>query len=129
MKIARIKLDGATTIGIVEGDNVQPLTVTADLDELLMATPDERADLVGRLAEGKQVDLSSVMLLSPVQPRTLRDYITFEEHLEGSLKGLGMPPIPRGTNSRSSTSPTPTPSSAPTIRWRYPRMPQAGLRT
>ncbi|WP_326611837.1 fumarylacetoacetate hydrolase family protein [Streptomyces scopuliridis] len=94
MKIARIKLDGATTIGIVEGDNVQPLTVTADLDELLMATPDERADLVGRLAEGKQVDLSSVMLLSPVQPRTLRDYITFEEHLEGSLKGLGMPPHP-----------------------------------
>jgi 2-keto-4-pentenoate hydratase/2-oxohepta-3-ene-1,7-dioic acid hydratase in catechol pathway len=94
MKIARIELDGSTTIGIVDGDRVQPLTATADLDELLMATPGERPDLVERQAAGGQLDLSSVKLLAPVRPKTLRDFITFEEHLEGSLKGLGMAPHP-----------------------------------
>ncbi|ANN16011.1 hydroxylase [Amycolatopsis orientalis] len=90
MRIARIEFDGVVTIAIVDGDQVQPLTPGADLDELLMAAPSERALLVQRLAAGAPVDLSAVRLLSPVQPKTLRDYATFEEHVEGSLKGIGI---------------------------------------
>lgn len=85
MKIARIEIDGETRVGVVEGDAVQPLT--AGIDEVL--TSADRTDLVARTAVGGPVPLSAVRLLAPVQPGTLRDYITFEEHLEGSLKLLG----------------------------------------
>jgi 2-keto-4-pentenoate hydratase/2-oxohepta-3-ene-1,7-dioic acid hydratase in catechol pathway len=87
MKIARIGIDGATRVGIVDGDLVQPLT--AAVDDVLAAAPDERAELVARTALGEARPLSAVRLLAPVAPGTLRDYITFEEHLEGSLKLLG----------------------------------------
>jgi 2-keto-4-pentenoate hydratase/2-oxohepta-3-ene-1,7-dioic acid hydratase in catechol pathway len=89
MKIARIELDGVAVIAIVAEDQVQPLVNTADLDELLMATPSDRTQLVERQAAGDRLALSSVRLLSPVQPKTLRDFVTFEEHVEGSLKGIG----------------------------------------
>ncbi|GAA4910345.1 2-keto-4-pentenoate hydratase/2-oxohepta-3-ene-1,7-dioic acid hydratase in catechol pathway [Actinomycetospora succinea] len=85
MKIARIEVDGETRVGIVDGDQVQPLSV--GVDEVLAA--DDRPALVARTADGDPRPLSAVHLLAPVQPGTLRDYITFEEHLEGSLKLLG----------------------------------------
>ncbi|WP_413105676.1 fumarylacetoacetate hydrolase family protein [Streptomyces sp. Inha503] len=90
MKIARIQRDEGTAIAIVDGDQVQPLAPTQDLDEFLTATPSERTQMVERQATGQWLDLSSVRLLSPVQPKTLRDYVTFEEHVEGSLKGIGI---------------------------------------
>lgn len=92
MRIARIDLDGVATVAVVVGDQVQPLTGAIEVDELLVATPAERAELVARLAVGERMDLDTTTLLSPVQPRTLRDFATFEEHVEGSLKGIGMTP-------------------------------------
>ena len=89
MKIARIEIDGGTRVGVVEGAHVQPLASRTTVEEVLAATPAERADLVDRAVEGEPRPLSAVRLLAPVQPPTLRDYITFEEHLEGSLKVLG----------------------------------------
>jgi 2-keto-4-pentenoate hydratase/2-oxohepta-3-ene-1,7-dioic acid hydratase in catechol pathway len=85
VRIARIEIDGATRVGIVDGDTVQPLT--AALDEVLTAA--DRPALVARTAEGAPRPLDAVRLLAPAQPPTLRDYLTFEEHLEGSLKLLG----------------------------------------
>ncbi|HWD03623.1 MAG TPA: fumarylacetoacetate hydrolase family protein [Amycolatopsis sp.] len=89
MKIARIEIDETTRVGIVDGDQVQPLDSRIDVSELLVATPAERAELVERTKDGEPRPLSRVRVLAPVQPRTLRDYLTFEEHLEGSLKLLG----------------------------------------
>ncbi|GAA4781216.1 fumarylacetoacetate hydrolase family protein [Actinomycetospora chlora] len=85
MKIARIEIEGTARVGVVDGDAVQPLAV--DLDELLAS--DARDELAARTADGSPRPLSAVRLLAPVAPPTLRDYITFEEHLEGSLKLLG----------------------------------------
>ncbi|WP_422747051.1 fumarylacetoacetate hydrolase family protein [Mycobacterium sp. WMMD1722] len=89
MKIARITFDGTTTVGVVSRGEVQPLTATTDIFEVLAAPPDQRAQLVERARDGRRRRLSDVRLLAPVQPRTLRDFLTFEEHLEGSLKLLG----------------------------------------
>ncbi|AGM04151.1 fumarylacetoacetate hydrolase family protein [Amycolatopsis keratiniphila] len=91
MKIARIQIEGTTRVGIVDGDQVQPLAADTDMSELLAATPAQRAEFVQRATEGEPRPLSEVRLLVPVQPRTLRDFLTFEEHLEGSLKLLGAP--------------------------------------
>lgn len=89
MRIARIEIDGTTRVGVVDGDRVQPLDARTTVEEVLAATPDGRTALVGNAAEGGPRPLSEVRLLAPVRPPTLRDYITFEEHLEGSLKLLG----------------------------------------
>ncbi|MTD52888.1 fumarylacetoacetate hydrolase family protein [Amycolatopsis pithecellobii] len=89
MKIARIGIGDATRVGIVDGDRVQPLAAETDLSELLAAIPAQRAELVERTKDGEPRPLSEVRLLAPVQPRTLRDFLTFEEHLEGSLKVMG----------------------------------------
>lgn len=89
MKIARFTIGAMTTLGVVVGDEVQPLAAATDISEILAATPDQRAQLVEGARDGGPLPLSDVRLLAPVQPRTLRDFLTFEEHLEGSLKLLG----------------------------------------
>lgn len=89
MKIARITIDGMTTVGVVSSGKVQPLTATTDIFEVLAAPPDQRTQLVERARDGRPRRLSDVRLLAPIQPRTLRDFLTFEEHLEGSLTLLG----------------------------------------
>lgn len=88
MKIARIALDGGASAAVVDGEQVR--VVSATTDELLAATPADRADLVDRTALGAPRPLVDVRLLAPVRPRTIRDFLTFEEHLEGSLQVFGM---------------------------------------
>lgn len=89
MKIARIELDGRTRLGVVEADSVQVLTADVDHHELLAASPAVRRELVDRSREGSPLALSEVRLRASIEPTTLRDFLTFEEHLEGSLKILG----------------------------------------
>ncbi|MGY1714932.1 fumarylacetoacetate hydrolase family protein [Geodermatophilus sp. SYSU D01106] len=93
MKIARIQHEDATRVGIVEDDVVLLLTPGSSVEQLLAATPSERQDLV---EEGRdtRVPLAAVRLLAPVQPPTLRDFLTFEEHLRGSLALLSHPEPP-----------------------------------
>lgn len=92
MKIARIADDAGARAAIVAEDRVQPLVHSLRVEDLLSASPDEREDLVDATRAGAERHLSEVRLLSPILPPTLRDYITFEEHLEGALKGLGISP-------------------------------------
>ncbi|WP_432825501.1 fumarylacetoacetate hydrolase family protein [Dactylosporangium sp. CA-092794] len=89
MKIARIELDGMTGLGIVGDGHVQPLAAGTDLSEVLAVSVEERAELVAGATDGDPVPLSQVRLLAPVQPGALRDFLVFEEHLEGSLGVLG----------------------------------------
>lgn len=90
MKIARVRHGSETRAAVIEGEQVQVLGADADVLDLLAADPTQREALVAAAREGAPYPLSGAPLLAPVQPPTLRDYITFEEHLEGSLRGLGM---------------------------------------
>ena len=89
MRIARFDDHGTLRVGIVTDEHVQPLAAGTEVVDVLACDPDERAALVGRTREGDPRPLGEVRLLAPVQPRTLRDFLTFEEHLEGSLRLLG----------------------------------------
>ncbi|MEV7398630.1 fumarylacetoacetate hydrolase family protein [Aeromicrobium sp. NPDC092404] len=89
MKIARIDLDGTTRLGIVDGESVQPLAADVQQLDLLTASAAERRQIVDRSADGSPLALSDVRLRAAIEPTTLRDFLTFEEHLEGSLKILG----------------------------------------
>ncbi|MET0454903.1 MAG: fumarylacetoacetate hydrolase family protein [Mycobacterium sp.] len=88
MKIARIDVDGSTRLGLVEHDRVQPLTADVELVDLLSASPAERQEIADRSKDGSTLALADVRLRASIEPTTLRDFLTFEEHLEGSLKIL-----------------------------------------
>jgi 2-keto-4-pentenoate hydratase/2-oxohepta-3-ene-1,7-dioic acid hydratase in catechol pathway len=71
MKLARTALG----LGVVEADGFASLD--ADLLDVLAMTPAER----DALPRGAPVPLPD--LLAPIEPATIRDYVTFEEHVEG----------------------------------------------
>src|SRR3954454_20556681 len=84
MKVARIVWQGATVHGIVDAEagTGAPLGASVDLFAAL-----------GRAGPpGAPVPRDDVQLLAPLEPPTFRDFITFEEHIEGpSLARGGIP--------------------------------------
>jgi 2-keto-4-pentenoate hydratase/2-oxohepta-3-ene-1,7-dioic acid hydratase in catechol pathway len=83
VKIARYESGGDVHVGPVEGDSVRPLA-GADVLELL-ADPAAR-----ERPAGEPVPLSSVRLLPPLQPPSIRDFSVFEAHTQGMAK-IGAP--------------------------------------
>ena len=85
MRIARWTRDGAVEEGVVRDGRVIPfpdgLTVN---DVLRLGLP--RALQFGALEGG--VPLDEVTLLAPVVPPSIRDFVAFEEHVEGVVKSV-----------------------------------------
>lgn len=83
MKLARWSHDGATGEGFVIGGAVVPFpdgrTVAGVLAEGLAAA----ADLHARVASTAGTPLAEVRLLAPLAPAAIRDFVAFEEHVEG----------------------------------------------
>ena len=91
MRIARYELEGAVSTGVVEGEGnetqVRPFTDGAQAVALLEETPEER--LAHPLGEAKS--LADVKLMIPLQPPSVRDFVSFEQHVEGMVMGEGLP--------------------------------------
>ena len=77
MLLASYELDGQRFCGLVEGASVRAFPAGTDLLGLL------GAGLAALPPAGAAVPLDSVRLLPPVQPPSVRDFVTFEEHVEG----------------------------------------------
>ncbi|KUL44517.1 fumarylacetoacetate hydrolase family protein [Streptomyces regalis] len=77
MRIATYLHEGRRQCGVVEGTVVRAL-------------PDGTSplDAVGTRPVGAPVPLSDVRLLPPLQPQTVRDFVTFEEHVEGVRRSV-----------------------------------------
>lgn len=93
MRIAAFVLDGRPRLGTVVEDHVaQLLPPNTDVLDVLAATPDARAELVASARGLGSVELSSVRPLPPLRPTAMRDFLTFEEHVQGvSLAVQGEP--------------------------------------
>ena len=79
-------------VGVGEETVVHPLPAATDLWALLDAQPAE-ADVLRRC--GPAVPLTGLRLLAPVEPPTIRDFLTFEEHVEGVRRSIeGRPGVP-----------------------------------
>jgi 2-keto-4-pentenoate hydratase/2-oxohepta-3-ene-1,7-dioic acid hydratase in catechol pathway len=91
MRIARYEVGGAVHVGAVEGDGdsatVRLLPAGVGVIELLEQSPEQRA--AHNL--GDPVPLSSVRLLVPLQPPSVRDFVSFEQHIQGMIMGDGIP--------------------------------------
>jgi 2-keto-4-pentenoate hydratase/2-oxohepta-3-ene-1,7-dioic acid hydratase in catechol pathway len=82
MRLARFRHRGRDSTGVVEDGTVR--AVAADMRTIIESgVPADR---------GEPVPLSEVRLLAPIRPATLRDFVAFEEHVEGvrrSIDGSG----------------------------------------
>ena len=87
MRLARFSKDGLERIGADSEDSVRPLPNETDVLELLTADPLEREERVDTTA-APEVPLSDVRLLAPLQPATMRDFVAFDEHVEGAAKAV-----------------------------------------
>jgi 2-keto-4-pentenoate hydratase/2-oxohepta-3-ene-1,7-dioic acid hydratase in catechol pathway len=79
MKVARYRHDRGEQVGVVDGDRVvvaRPGTTVLDL----LAAPSSFEPA------GAAVALADVQLLPPLQPPSIRDFVTFEQHVEGMVK-------------------------------------------
>src|SRR4029453_7277422 len=92
MRFATFGHDGRARSGVVtDATTVRPLPEGTTVLELV------RRGLSGLLHAGKQatgpeIPLAQVRLLPPLQPPTVRDFVAFEEHVEGvrtSIQGAG----------------------------------------
>lgn len=57
-------------------------------DALGVGLPELRARFVAATAAGDGIRLAKVRLLPPLRPATVRDFVTFEEHVEGITAGV-----------------------------------------
>ncbi|CCH87749.1 Fumarylacetoacetase [Modestobacter italicus] len=96
MRFATYRHDGSTRAGVVDGDVVHALPAgTTVLDLVRAGLPAAVEAGTAALAE-PEVPLADVTLLPPLQAPTVRDFVAFEEHVEGVRKAIdgvaGVPP-------------------------------------
>lgn len=80
MRIANYEIEGTRRLGAVHDGEIRPLPAGAKILDLLAMSFGEKE----KLDLGQPLALSDVRLRAPLNPTTIRDFITFEEHLEGA---------------------------------------------
>ena len=91
MRIATFESEGTERIGVVEGEEVRPFPDDVALLDLLAAGPETRAQAAA--GAGAPVALDAVRLLPPRTGGAVRDFVAFEQHIEGVTMGHGgVPP-------------------------------------
>lgn len=88
MKLATLRHRGATIGVVVDGDVAYPLhdgRTVADLVELGL----ERALEIGaRATTGEGIQFDASLLELPYKPASIRDFVTFESHVEGVRRSI-----------------------------------------
>ncbi|MFE4468622.1 fumarylacetoacetate hydrolase family protein [Leifsonia sp. NPDC056824] len=84
MRIARWTGDGATVSeGFVIGDRVAPFPEGLTVAEVLARGLAEAHALFAAVQEADGAALADARLLAPLVPASIRDFVAFEEHVEG----------------------------------------------
>jgi 2-keto-4-pentenoate hydratase/2-oxohepta-3-ene-1,7-dioic acid hydratase in catechol pathway len=86
VRLATYSHHGRTRCGLVtpDGEAVRPLPEGIELLDLIR---DDALGDAARLA-GDAVPLAAASLLAPFRPPTVRDFVAFEEHVEGVRKSV-----------------------------------------
>ena len=83
---------GARRTGLIVGEGpdwwLHPLPDGTDLVAVLAADPADREAAADAAAQGDGLRPHQVVLLPPVYPVAMRDFLTFEAHVEGVSKGM-----------------------------------------
>jgi 2-keto-4-pentenoate hydratase/2-oxohepta-3-ene-1,7-dioic acid hydratase in catechol pathway len=88
----------ARFVGLVLGRDehlrIHPFDANAELVELLAESPEWRESRADVAAANDGLTLEQVVLLPPVYPVAMRDFLTFESHVDGMERGHGNPGPP-----------------------------------
>jgi 2-keto-4-pentenoate hydratase/2-oxohepta-3-ene-1,7-dioic acid hydratase in catechol pathway len=84
MRIARVATNGGVRVALVEDDRLRLLAAATDVGDVLR-------DPTGAEPTGETLPLEPARLLPPVEPPSIRDFLTFEQHVEGMVR-LHEPP-------------------------------------
>jgi 2-keto-4-pentenoate hydratase/2-oxohepta-3-ene-1,7-dioic acid hydratase in catechol pathway len=90
VKFAALQLDGQYRQALVHDDRLHPLPAGTDLYDVLAAKPSVQ-EVLARCAA--PVALDEQALLPPVKASSIRDFMIFEQHVEGSFKGMRDPAV------------------------------------
>ncbi|MBC6495670.1 fumarylacetoacetate hydrolase family protein [Microbacterium sp. 4-7] len=88
MRIARWSVDGEVGEGFVEGDRVVSFPRRLRVADVLALGLDAVRDLHREVEGETGAALAEVTLLAPVAPASVRDFVAFEEHVEGVSAGV-----------------------------------------
>jgi 2-keto-4-pentenoate hydratase/2-oxohepta-3-ene-1,7-dioic acid hydratase in catechol pathway len=92
VRLARLTLHGEERSGVVAEDGVHLLVPALTVDDLVRSGLDRTLDVGAKALRGEPVALEDVVLLAPLRPRSMRDFVAFEEHVRGvrrSIDGVG----------------------------------------
>lgn len=89
VKIARWNFDGGTQSGFVDDEYCFAMPEGRTVSHLLAAGLEYTLDTAaGTLRSTRPMALAGVQLLAPLEPATIRDFVAFEEHVEGVRKSI-----------------------------------------
>ncbi|ROS42686.1 fumarylacetoacetate hydrolase family protein [Amycolatopsis thermoflava] len=88
MRFATYSLDGEVRAGVVVGDGVHPLPPDVTVLGLVRAGLPAALEVGSSVLSGPSVPLHRVRLLPPLEPPTVRDFVAFEEHVEGVVASV-----------------------------------------
>ena len=87
MRLATYEHEGAIRVGVVVEEAIHQLPPGQDVIQILMAGAAERARVTAAAQlMGERLPLSDVALRVPLTPRSIRDFVCFEQHVEGIVK-------------------------------------------
>lgn len=92
MRLATYVHGGVEHAGVVAGDLVHPFGAGVSVNHLVELGLAEALRLGEEALDQPGVPLADVRLLAPLRPTTMRDFVAFEEHVEGvrrSVQGVG----------------------------------------
>lgn len=88
MKFATYEYEGVVRAGVVSADSMHPLTDGRTVLDLVRAGLPDAIDAGTQAVQGPGIPLAEVRLLPPLQPPTIRDFVAFEEHVEGVVASV-----------------------------------------
>jgi 2-keto-4-pentenoate hydratase/2-oxohepta-3-ene-1,7-dioic acid hydratase in catechol pathway len=94
MKLATWEAEGRVQAGVADAAGLHALGDDRTVLDLVRAGLPAALEAGGAALEGPAVPVESVRLLPPLVPPTVRDFVAFEEHVEGMVAGSGEPVAP-----------------------------------
>jgi 2-keto-4-pentenoate hydratase/2-oxohepta-3-ene-1,7-dioic acid hydratase in catechol pathway len=88
MRFATVDLDGDVRAGVVDDDGVHLLPPETTVLGLVEQGLDRALEAGARVRSEPAVSLGRVRVLPPLTPPTVRDFVAFEEHVEGVVQSV-----------------------------------------
>lgn len=88
MRLATYTHSGTELSGVVNGAHVHAFGPDVTVNDLVERGLDEALRLGAEALDRPGVPLDEVQLLAPLRPRTMRDFVAFEEHVEGVRRSM-----------------------------------------